>query len=374
MTDPIPFNDLRAAYHAHQAEIDAAVQRVLESGWYILGREVSAFEEEFARFCGGDEPLTCIGVNSGTDALTLALRALGVGPGDEVITVAHTAVATVAAIQACGATPVLVDIDAATYTMDTTPARAAVTPRTKAIIPVHLYGQAADMQPIATLAAEHNLAVIEDCAQAHGATYGGEPVGVWCDAACYSFYPTKNLGALGDGGAVVTRRPEIAARLRLLREYGWSPEARYVSQIAGTNSRLDEMQAAILRTRLPWLAAENARRRTIAARYAELLPGEIVKPAVRPGCDHVFHLYVVRAPSPAARDGLRAALQAQGIGTAIHYPLPIHLQPAYRDAGVVAHDLAVTEATASTILSLPMHPWLSDAQVERICAAVRAYF
>lgn len=372
--EPIPFNDLRQAYAAHKQPIDAAVQCVLESGWYILGNEASAFEAEYAGWCESAEPLTCVGVNSGTDALTLALRALHVGPGDEVITVSHTAVATVAAIQLSGATPVLVDIDAATYTMNPQSARAALTPRTAALLPVHLYGQSADLEPLAALAAEHNLALIEDCAQAHGATCHGVRVGTSCDAACYSFYPTKNLAALGDGGAVVTRRPEVAERVRLLREYGWSPEARYVSQIAGVNSRLDEVQAAILRARLPTLHAENERRRTLAHLYGELLPQEVVKPAVRDGCEHVYHLYVVRAPSPAVRDGLRAALAAQGIGTAIHYPVPIHRQPAYREGGVVVHDLRVTDEVASTILSLPMHPWLSDAQVERICAAVRAFF
>jgi len=366
-SDPIPFNDLRAAYLAQRDELNAAALRVLESGWYILGAEVAAFEQEFAQWAGA---AGCVGVNSGTDALILALRALNIGPGDEVITVAHTAVATVAAIVLAGATPVLVDIDPTTRTLDPNAAAAAITPRTKAIIPVHLYGHPAAMQPILELAAANNLRVIEDCAQAHGARYDGRLVGTLGDIACYSFYPTKNLGALGDGGAVVSRDPAIIEKLRLLREYGWNPTQRYVSQIAGMNSRLDEMQAALLRVRLRHLDTDNERRRMLADRYASLLPSALQQPREQPNCRHVYHLYVVQARSPEERDALRAGLAAQGIGTAIHYPVPIHLQPGYAHEVVIAGTLHHTERAAQTILSLPLYPSLAVEQIERVSAAL----
>ena len=360
----IQLNDLRARYLAHQPAIDAAVQRVLASGWYILGQEVAAFETEFAAACGA---AGCVGVNSGTDALHLALRACDVGPGDEVITVAHTAVATVAAIRLAGATPVLVDIDPVTYTMSPAALAAAITPRTKAVIPVHLYGHPADLPAIAALVNPRGIWLIEDCAQAHGAQSHGRPVGSVGELACYSFYPTKNLGALGDGGAVTGRDLELLARVRTLREYGWKPAARYISFSEGLNSRLDELQAAILRVFLPALERENEQRRQLAAEYARTLPADVVLPVEQPGCRHVYHLYVVRV---AERDRVRDALAAQGIGTGIHYPVPIHLQPGYRDVVVVPAPLTATERAAEEILSLPLHPDMTVDAVHAVAAAL----
>lgn len=364
----IAFNNLKPGYETHRAEIDAAVSRVLESGWYILGEETAAFEREFATFCDASG---AVGVNSGTDAIVLALRALGVGHGDEVITVAQTAVATVAAIALTGAMPVLVDIDPVTFTLDPTLFAQAITPQTKAVIPVHLYGQPADMDAIMDSAASAGVAVLEDCAQAHGATYREQPVGTLGDIAAFSFYPTKNLGAMGDGGAVIGRDTALLERVRLLREYGWTPAARYVSQIAGTNSRLDEMQAAILRVRLAHLAEENRARARIAARYAELLGDEeaLQLPQTLSDRTHVWHLYVVRAQD---RDGVRERLAAEGVGTAIHYPVPIHLQPAYADGGVLTpFPLPVTERAAGEILSLPMHPFLSDDEICHVAEVLK---
>jgi len=358
----IPFNELRSGYLAHQAEIDAAVRTVLESGWYILGHEAAAFEAEFAAFCGA---VGCVGVNSGTDALYLALRACDIGPGDEVITVAHTAVATVAAIRMTGATPVLVDIDPQTYTMSPAALAKAITPSTRAVIPVHLYGHPADMDAIC--AAASGLVVIEDCAQAHGARYKGNPVGSFGDMACYSFYPTKNLGASGDGGAVTSNNLDLLEKVRLLREYGWTPQARYISQVEGVNSRLDEMQAAILRVRLRYLDVANEQRRVLAALYNQLLPAELQKPVEQADCHHVYHLYVVQHPE---RDKMRAKLAEQGIGTGIHYPAPVHLQPAYLHGQVRAHALPVTEQAAQEVLSLPMYPTITDTQVRAVAAAV----
>ena len=366
MTPSIPLVDLKAAYRRLQAEIDAAIARVLAGGWYILGPEVSAFEAEFAAYLGVEH---AVGVASGTDAVLLALRALGVGPGDEVITVAHTAVATVAAIELAGATPRFVDIDPATYTLDPAQLAAAITPRTRAIIPVHLYGAPADMDAVLTVAHAHNLLVIEDCAQAHGARYRGQMVGTLGDAAAFSFYPTKNLGALGDGGAVATNRPEVAERLRLLHQYGW--RERYVSDVAGMNSRLDELQAAILRVRLRHLDAENAARRRLAARYDAALAGlPISLPPARPADMPVYHLYVIRA---AARDALAAHLNARGIGTGVHYPVPVHRQPAYAHLGYGPGSLPATEAAAAEVLSLPMHPDLPPTAIDMVAAAVRAF-
>jgi dTDP-4-amino-4,6-dideoxygalactose transaminase len=365
---PIPFNDLRAAYLAQRDELDAAAQRVLQSGWYILGQEVAAFEDEFAAWCGA---AGCVGVNSGTDALLLALRSMGIGPGDEVITVAHTAVATVAAIVMAGAVPVLVDIDPLTFTMDPGEVVAAMTPRTRALIPVHLYGHPADMQPLLALAVDHDLRVIEDCAQAHGAAYFGHPVGTLGDLACFSFYPTKNLGALGDGGAVVSRDAALLEPVRLQREYGWAPQERYVSQVTGINSRLDELQAALLRVKLTQLDAANERRRHLAAHYAACLPPGLLAPTERRDHRHVYHLYVVQAASRSERDRLRAGLADRGIGAAIHYPVPVHRQPGYANQVVTPRGLPVTEAVAERVLSLPMYPSLSEADVERVCAALR---
>ena len=376
----LPFNNLRADYLACQDEVDAAVARVLASGWYILGQEVTAFEQEFAAYLAGkrqtapssEDPaqsqIGCVGVNSGTDALHLALWACGVAPGDEVITVSHTAVATAAAIRLAGALPVFVDVDPVSYTLDPTALEEAITPKTKAIIPVHLYGHPADMTPILQVARRHGLRVVEDCAQAHGACYRGQVVGTLGDLGCFSFYPTKNLGALGDGGAIIGPDGPLLDQVRRLREYGWTPQARYVSHEEGMNSRLDELQAAILRVKLRYLDAWNARRREIAGQYASDLPGAVAKPVELAGCTHVYHLYVVRL---AQRDELRKQLQAAGVGTAIHYPAPIHQQPAYRQfAG--RHRLPHTERLAQEIVSLPMHPHLTDHDVARVTSAVTA--
>jgi len=360
----IPFNELRSGYLAQQQEINEAVRCVLESGWYILGREVAAFEEEFAAYCG---VAGCVGVNSGTDALYLALRACDIGPGDEVITVAHTAVATVAAIRMAGATPRLVDIDPLRYTMSPAMLAEAITPATRAVIPVHLYGQPADMDAILAVASEQYI--IEDCAQAHGARYKGKPVGSFGDLACYSFYPTKNLGALGDGGAVTSNDLALLERVRLAREYGWTPQERYVSHVEGINSRLDELQAAILRVRLRHLDADNVARRRLAQRYAAMLPAHLQKPIEIQDSYHIFHLYVVQT---SQRDQLRARLAEQGIGSGIHYPIPIHLQPAYAQNVRRPYNLRVTEQAAREVLSLPMYPALREEQIDRVAAAITA--
>jgi len=367
MTTSISLVDLKAAYRRLQTEIDAATARVMSSGWYILGPEVAAFESEFAAYLGVEQ---AVGVASGTDAVLLALRALGIGPGDEVITVAHTAVATVAAIELAGATPRLVDIDAATYTLDPAQLAAAITPRTRAVVPVHLYGAPADMDAVLAVAHAHGLLIVEDCAQAHGARYRGRMVGALGDAAAFSFYPTKNLGALGDGGAVATNRPEVAERLRLLRQYGW--RERYVSDVTGYNSRLDELQAAILRVRLRHLDAENTARRRLAARYDAALAGlPITLPTARADDRAVYHLYVIRT---AVRDALAAHLRARGIGTGVHYPVPVHRQPAYAHLGCGPGSLPATEAAAAEVLSLPMYPDLLPTAVDTIAAAIRDYY
>lgn len=371
MTDvaPIPQTDPRAGYLAARADIDAAVARVLESGWYILGKEVAAFEAEFAAFVGPGQH--GIGVANGTDALVLALRALGVGPGDGVVTVAHTAVATVAAVELVGATAILADIDRG-HTLEPASFAAALERPpvpVKAVIPVHLYGQPADMGPILEIARARGIAVIEDCSQAHGAVWNGRAVGNWGDVAAYSLYPTKNLGALGDGGIVTTPDPALADRLRMLREYGW--KSRYVSDIPGQNTRLDELQAAILRVKLARLPEENARRRAVAAAYdAGLADAAVERPWRRPETTHVFHQYVLRHPD---REGLKARLRDHGVMTNVHYPVPVHLQPAYRDRVALAPGgLPNTEAAARDVLSLPMFAQLSDGDVARVVEAVRA--
>jgi dTDP-4-amino-4,6-dideoxygalactose transaminase len=371
--------DPKAGYLAHKAEIDAAVARVLDTGWYILGQEVAAFEKEFAGFAGAAHG---IGVANGTDALEIALRALGIGPGDGVLTVSHTAVATVAAVELVGATPVLGDIEPAFYTLDPKALDAALAgevtggqgtkPRIKAVIVVHLYGQPADMQTIAATARRHGVAVIEDCAQAHGATLGGRHVGAFGDAAAFSLYPTKNLGAFGDGGIVTTNDATLADTIRALREYGW--RQRYISDLKGMNTRLDELHAAMLRVRLKYLAADNARRGTIAAAYDRGLKGLCPLPARRAGASHVFHQYVIRVPDRAA---VQERLRDAGIGTNVHYPVPVHLQPAYEGRtwlvgnGPAGNGLPATEQAALEVLSLPMFPQLTDDQVAEVIAAVR---
>ncbi len=366
MTTTIPAIDPRAQYLRYKAEIDEAVLRMLEQGRYILGDEVQAFEAEFAAYIG---VRFGIGVGSGTEALHVALRACGIGPGDEVITVAHTAVATVAAIELCGATPVLVDIEPDYFTLDPERLEAAISPRTRAVIPVHLYGQAANLDAILAIARRHGLRVIEDCAQAHGALYRGKRVGSWGDVACFSFYPTKNLGALGDGGMVVTDDAALAEQMRLLRQYGWS--TRYVSAVPGWNSRLDEVQAAILRVKLRHLEATNAMRTSIAQHYDQHLAGlELITPRCRPEAAHVYHLYVVRLNE---RDALQRYLTERGIGTLVHYPVPVHLQPAYQGRLPGSDQLPQTEQAAREILSLPMYPELSLADAHQVAAAIQSF-
>jgi dTDP-4-amino-4,6-dideoxygalactose transaminase len=356
----------RAQYLSYKAEIDAAIARVLDRGRYILGEEVAAFESEFAAFLGAKE---AIGVASGTDALHIALRACGIGPGDEVITVSHTAVATIAAIELCGARPVLVDVRPDTYTIDPARLEAAIGGATKAIVPVHLYGHPADIADVLAIAQRHGLKVIEDCAQAHGAMVGTRRVSTWGDAGCFSFYPTKNLGALGDGGAVVTNDRAVAHNARLLREYGWSE--RYVSSKAGWNSRLDELQAAVLRIKLRHLDGDNAARRRIASAYAQGLEGTgVLLPQEVRGATHVYHLYVVRVNE---RDRLLEHLRKNDIGALIHYPVPVHLQPAY-SGRLAGHDqLPETERAAREVLSLPMYPELTLEQTALVCRIAQAH-
>jgi dTDP-4-amino-4,6-dideoxygalactose transaminase len=366
----IPIADPKASYLAHKQELDCAIAEVMESGWYILGSKVKAFEEHFADYLGATQ---CVGVANGTDAIQLALRAIGVKPGDAIITVSHTAMATVSAIDWIGAIPVLVDIDPTTYTVD--PQRFEDTLRempgkVKAIVAVHLYGHPADMDALLAIASRHDVALVEDCAQAHGAMVGEQKVGTIGVCGAFSFYPTKNLGAFGDAGAIVTSNASIADRLRLLMQYGW--RERYISDEAGYNSRLDEIQAAILDCKLNWLDEGNQRRKEIAGRYNEgLIEMSFERPVERPGYRHVYHQYVIRC---AHRDKLRKHLETRGIHTAILYPMPIHQQPGYRDRVKIGHGgLDVTESIAKEILSLPIYPELSDADVDYVVDSVRSY-
>ena len=367
----IPQTDPGAAYFARRAEIDAAIARVLEGGAYILGADVEGFEKQFANFIGVAH---AIGVASGTDAIELALRACGIGAGDLVFTVSHTAVATVAAIERAGATPVLIDVEPGTYTMAPGELlRALERPppgRPAAVLPVHIYGQPAELSGLAEIARAHDLRLIEDCAQSHGAVYRGNSAGSFGDVGCFSFYPTKNLGALGDGGTVVTSDPALATALRELREYGW--RERFISARGGVNSRLDAIQAAVLGVKLGFLAADNACRQAIAARYDAGLCGlPVILPARRPDATHVFHQYVIRV---AERDALRAHLRAAGIGTGIHYPFPVHQQPAYRARLACGPlGLGVTERAAPQILSLPIYPQLSAEAADRVVTEIRAF-
>ena len=360
----IPFNQLKPLHDSLAHEIAVAMRRVADSGWYILGPEVEAFEREFAAYHGVAH---AIGVASGTDAIELALRAADIGKGDEVISVAHTALATVAAIERAGATPVLVDIDPRTFTLDPKQVERAINSRTRAILPVHLYGQPADMHALKSIADERGLCLIEDCAQAHGAKYAGRLVGAIGHMGAFSFYPTKNMGAYGDGGAVITDDAELAGRLRRLRNYGQT--SRYQHATRGINSRLDEMQAAILRVKLRHLEAHNERRREIAGLYNEHLRG-VTTPFAADDRRHVYHLYVIRDSN---RDGLMADLSGKGIGTLIHYPVPVHLQESHRDLGLGIGSLPETEAAAREILSLPLYIGLSDEAVLHVCAAINEF-
>jgi len=367
----IPQNSPLANYLSNQAALDAAIQRVLNAGRYILGEETAAFERQFADYIGVPY---AVGVGNGTDALHLALRGLGIGPGHEVITVSHTAVATVAAVEMCGATPVLVDIDPESYTMDVTLLESARSDRSKAIVPVHLYGQPCDLEEIIRFARKYGLWVIEDCAQCHGALYGGQRAGSWGHAATFSFYPTKNLGALGDGGAITTRDPSLYENLRALRQYGW--DENRISQCHGWNSRLDELQAAILRVKLTRLEESNQARIRIARLYHERLSRipELTLPSAKTGTSHVYHQYVVCCPARSARDRLMHFLSEQEIQTAIHYPVPVHQQPAHAARLSESCSLPMTEEVVGRILSLPIFPELTDMEVDRVAKAIETFF
>jgi dTDP-4-amino-4,6-dideoxygalactose transaminase len=355
----IPFLDLKAQYASLKPEIDAAIQGVLNTCQFTLGSEAAAFEKEFAAYCGTTHG---IGVNNGTSALHLALLAAGIGPGDEVISVAFTFVASVAAIHYTGAKPVLIDIDADTYTIDVKAIEAAITPRTKAILPVHLYGQPADMDPILRIAKKHGLVVIEDAAQAHGAEYKGRRAGSLGDLGCFSFYPGKNLGAYGEGGMVVTANPEFARKVRMLRD--WGGEKKYEHVLKGYNMRLEGLQAAVLRVKLRHLEAWTEARRAAATRYETMLAGTgVPTPAVMPHVRHVYHIYATRT---ANREKWQSTLQQRGIATGIHYPTPVHLLPAYADLGYKKGTFPNSERAANEVLSLPMYPELTAAMQSEV--------
>jgi dTDP-4-amino-4,6-dideoxygalactose transaminase len=362
----VPFLDLQAPYRELRSEIDDALQRVLDRGWYVLGEEVRAFESEYAAYCGAAH---CVGLSNGLDALQLVLRAWGIGPGDEVIVPAHTFIATWLAVTFVGATPVPVEVDPQSYNLDASLIEAAVTPRTRAIVAVHLYGLPADLDAVNAVAARHGLRVLEDAAQAQGARLRGRRAGTLGHAAAWSFYPGKNLGALGDAGAVTTNDPELAERVRLLANYGSARKYEHVAQ--GVNARLDEMQAAVLRAKLPVLDEWNARRARVAQRYlAAFADGALALPVVPDDMDPVWHLFVVRS---AARDALQARLAADGVHTLVDYPTPPHRQPAYAtyapDA-LGADRWPLATRLASEVLSLPVGPHVSDEQVEAVIAAV----
>ena len=364
----IPFLDLKSINLSQRAELVAAFEGVLDSGWYVMGEELKRFEAEFADYC---EASHCVGVGNGLDALGLALRALGVGPGDEVIVPSNTYIATWLAVSHLGATPVPVEPAPGTFNIDPALVERRITARTKAILPVHLYGMPAELGPLLEIARRHGLKVVEDGAQAHGARYRGRRVGAHGDAVAWSFYPGKNLGALGDGGAVTTNDPELAERLRVLRNYG--SKVKYHNEVLGTNSRLDELQAALLRVKLRKLDADNRRRAEIAAHYLRgldrLQARSLVLPAVPDGMESVWHLFVVRHPQ---RDQLAKRLAENGVGTMIHYPIPPHRQPAYAFAGIEAGSLPESEAIHAQVLSLPIGPTQSDEQTQRVIEAVHA--
>jgi dTDP-4-amino-4,6-dideoxygalactose transaminase len=361
----ISFLDLGAAYREIQVEIESAVLASLRSGWYIGGKDVEAFEQEYAEFT---ETRHCVGLANGLDALQLSLIAMGIGPGDEVIVPSNTYIATWLAVDQCGATPVPVEPVESTYNLNPDRIEAAITPRTKAILPVHLYGQPADLDAMLALARKHGLRVLEDGAQAHGARYKGKRIGGHGDIVTWSFYPSKNLGALGDAGAITTNDPELADRVRVLRNYGST--VKYVNEVKGWNSRLDPVQAAALRVKLKYLDEWNARRTAIAARYTKELAGTgLVLPEVPTWAEPNWHVYVVQYED---RDGLQKALLEAGIGTLIHYPIPPHLQNAYRDAGYPAGRFPIAESMANRLLSLPMGPQLDDAGVTATIDVLKA--
>ena len=358
----VPFVDLGAQRAAIADELDQAIRSVLDRTDFILGRDVALFEEAFAAYC---EVKYAVGVDSGTSALEMALRAYGIGPGDEVITAANTFIATVLAIAYVGAQPVLVDVDPRTYTLDPLRLASAITPQTKAIIPVHLYGQPADMDPIMEIARQHGLIVIEDACQAHGARYKGARVGSFGHAAAFSFYPGKNLGAYGDGGMVVTNDERIAQTLQMLRNYGQSQKYRH--ELKGFNRRLDTLQAAVLRVKLAYLDDWNAARRAHAAHYSELLGAVVETPQVAEYAESVWHLYVIHTPH---REALRAHLSSRGISVGMHYPIPIHLQPAFQDLGYRKGDFPVSERNAAEGLSLPMYAELAPETIEYVTTSI----
>lgn len=361
----IPFLDVGASYRELKLEIDAAIQRTLDSGWFILGPEVEAFEAEWADYCEAEH---AVGVANGLEALTLALRALDVGPGDEVIVPSNTYIATWLAVTALGARPVPVEPDPDTYNIAAQRISEAITPATKVLLPVHLYGQPADLDPILTLARRHGLGVVEDAAQSHGARYKGRRIGGHGDVVCWSFYPGKNLGAVGDAGAVTTNRADIAHRVRLLRNYG--SREKYVNEVSGVNSRLDPIQAAVLRAKLPHLDRWTERRVAIAAAYADGLKDTgLALPEAPEWAEPVWHLYVVRS---RGREELQSRLTAAGVGTLIHYPIPPHMQDAYGELAICPDDLPLTKSLADEVLSLPMGPQLPPADVGRVIKAVRA--
>jgi dTDP-4-amino-4,6-dideoxygalactose transaminase len=360
----IPFLDLGAAYRELKTEIDAAIHRVLDSGWYILGPEVDAFEAEWAAWCGADH---AVGVANGLDALILALRALDIGPADEVIVPSNTYIATWLAVTAVGARPVPVEPDPATHNIDPARIAAAISPATRALLPVHLYGQPADLDPILALARSRGIAVIEDAAQAHGARYKGRRIGAHGDVVCWSFYPGKNLGALGDGGAITTNRADLADRIRVLRNYG--SRVKYVNEVQGVNSRLDPIQAAVLRAKLPHLDAWTDRRRAIASVYLDRLAGTALQlPQVPNWAEPAWHLFVVATPR---RDSVQAALGEAGVGTLIHYPIPPHRQQAYADLGRASGTFPIAERLAEELLSLPIGPHLAIEDAERVTETLR---
>ena len=362
----IPLLDLKAQYRSIQAELDLAVQEVLASGEYIQGRHVRAFEKNFADYCGGG---TVVAMNSGTSALHLALLAAGIGPGDEVITVPMTFIATAAAIDYAGARPVFVDIAPSTWTMDPARIEAAITPRTKAIIPVHLHGRVAEMEPILAIARRHGLVVIEDAAQAHGAEYRGRRAGSFGDIACFSFYAGKNLGAAGEGGAALSRNPEFIRKMQMMRD--WGAEQKYRHVMKGYNYRMDNLQGAVLSVKLRHLDVWTQRRREIAAMYdARLDSLDLQRPAVDGRGDrHVYHVYAVRVRE---RDSVRGAMAETGVSTGIHYPIPVHLQPAFGGLGYRLGDFPISERLADETLSLPIFPEMTSEQVNQVCNALRA--
>lgn len=368
ITTKVPFLQLsHSNAPIHERFLDE-VQRILSKEWYILGQKGQEFEAQYAGFNGTRH---CVGVGNGLDALVICLKTLGVGPGDEVIVPANTFIATVLAVSAVGATPVLVEPNARTYNLDASGAERAITPKTKALMPVHLYGQACEMVPLMALAEQHGLWVVEDNAQAQGATSHGRVTGSFGHINGTSFYPGKNLGALGDAGAITTNDDELAHKARMLRNYG--SQVKYQHEVAGQNTRLDEIQAAALALKLPYLAGWNAERQAIAARYNRLLAGvgDLVRPEVAANVDHVYHLYVVRT---AERDALRAFLETRGVETLIHYPVPIHMQPAYADLGHRPGDFPVTEELARTSLSLPIYPGLTEEAQAHVAAAITDFF